>query len=153
MKYTIRKLGLILVLVLLGAAPFAKAEYDRRTTTDPFILMAREIEDFSPGEVDVINVFQSANDLNQLVVLLNIPSMPDWPKTKPENLKRYVLQVIRGSRYNKVLIGIGWDYPAENLTVQGIYICTELKTDSCSWELTSTKILPDFVKWPGIGRP
>ncbi|MEK0324771.1 MAG: hypothetical protein QQN63_03625, partial [Nitrosopumilus sp.] len=58
MKYKIRKLVFILVLLALLASPFAIAEYRSQNTNDPFILMARDIErGFQSGEVDILAIF------------------------------------------------------------------------------------------------
>ncbi|HDZ14770.1 MAG TPA: hypothetical protein ENH60_07710, partial [Pricia sp.] len=56
MKYTIRKLLFLLVIVAMVASPFAVQKYNSMTTIDPYILMAREIEAFPSGGVDVLIV-------------------------------------------------------------------------------------------------
>ncbi len=152
MKYTLRKLAMLLVVGLLIASPALYSAYERATTTDPFILIAREIEAY-PAPVDVINVVVAPNDINELIVLLWIPDMPNWAATENENLKRYILQVIRGTKYTKVAIGIGWNYTIKTMRIDGIWICPELKTASCEWNTSTIKILDEFMVWPGIGRP
>ena len=153
MKYTIRKLAMLLVVGLLIASPALYSAYERATTKDPFILIAREIEAYPTPGVDVINVVVAPNDINELVVLLWIPDMPNWSTTENENLKRYILQVIRGTRYNKVAIGVGWNYTIKTMRIDGIWVCSELKTASCEWSTSTVRVSDEFLVWPGIGRP
>ncbi len=155
MKYTIRELGFLVFLALLIASPLIKMEYDKRTTTDPFILMAREIEDFLSGEVDVITVEEDQNLPNTLTVIVFIEEYPKWSQTAVENFKRYVLQVTREHDYDSLLIVYGWNYSAKKYRVQGTHLCLELKTKSCVWQsvIPGVPIETDFIKWPGIGNP
>lgn len=153
MKYVIRKLGLLLVVGLLIASPAIYKAYDRATTKDPFILIARDIEAYPTPGVDVINVVAAPNDLNELIILIWLPDMPNWSATENENLKRYILQVLRGTRYTKVTIGIGWNYTIKTMRIDGVWQCTELKTASCTWDTSTVRVSDSFLVWPGIGRP
>ena len=152
MKFFLRKIGFLLVLGLLAATPWIIAEVERATTTNPHILMAREIATF-PISVNVLNVFLRPESSDHLVVLLHIPKYPDWTGKDRENLKRFILQIVRGSRYTKIDIAIGWDYTAETMRAQGAWKCSELSTTSCEWLKPNAVIKPEFIKWPKEGRP
>ena len=153
MKYTIRKLGFLLLIAAAIATPWIITEVERRTTTDPHIIMAREIAEFPSGGINVVNVFQAVNDLDKVIVLLHIPDYPDWASKDRENLKRFVLNIVRGTRYQRVDVAIGWDYTAETLRVQGMWVCEGLFAADCEWSKTNIAIKPSFIKWPKEGRP
>ena len=153
MKFFLLTQGFLLVLAALAATPWIIGEVERRTTVDPHIIMAREIQQFPIRGVNVISVFQNPNDANHVLTIMHIPSYSEWAGKDRENLKRYVLQIVRGTEYQKVDIIIGWDYNVEAMRAQGIWKCTELSTTSCEWELANSPIKSNFIKWPKQGRP
>ena len=156
MKYKIRKLVFILVLLALIASPFAIAEYRSQNTNDPFILMARDIErGFQSGEVDILAIFPFPDKPNILSFLAYIENFPDWSDNTQENFKRYILDLSRGTDYDSIEIAIGWDFPPEQFRIQGIYICDEtFKTANCPWfGDIGLRVDREFIVWPGIGNP
>ncbi len=153
MKFFLRKIAFLLLLGAAVATPWIIAEVERRTTSDPHILMAREIQQFPIPGVNVLNMFQNTNDLNHVITILHIPRYPDWTGKDRENLKRFILQIVRGTEYRTVDIVIGWDYNVEAMRAQGIWKCAELSTNSCEWEITNVSIKQEFIKWPKEGRP
>ncbi len=157
-KYTFRKLGLIAFLAALVYSPFGVAAYKSATTKDPFILMAREIEAFPVGGIDVLHVGEipSGQISNGLRVLVYIPNFPDWSERgETENFKRMILAMTREREYDNLLISIGWDYPVKQMAVQGTWTCLDLRAtiDPCVWDLKTFAVPAVFVKWPGIGKP
>ncbi len=154
-KFLIRKLLFVTSLALLVYAPFGVADYKSRTTTDPYILMAREIEAFPKGGVDVLYVVDNDAVTNGILVVAYIEDYPDWSLRQDQpNFKRHVIQAVARYDFESVLILIGWDFPPEDFRVQGLFRCMELRRSSCEWEqVPSIRVRPDFVKWPGIGKP
>ncbi len=154
-KYTIRKLGFIVVLAALVASPFLVQAYESATTTDPFILMAREIEGFETGGVDVINLKDDPNVPNAITMLVNIEDFPNWSVRKDQhNFKNHVIRTIDRYDYEAVSIFLGWDWPAEDFHIQAVIVCPELRVSSCEWTyVPSTKVEPRYIEWPGIGNP
>lgn len=155
-KYTIRKLVFILILMGLIAAPFGIQEYKSMTTTDPYILMARKIEAFSEGDVDVVDV-EDHPSLDSLLVITNILDYSTWSDRIKENFQRHVMFIVRDYDYDNVVIAIGWGAPAETVLLQREFICTNLRVtraDACS-EIVfpGVPLLPQYNKWPGIGKP
>ena len=155
MKYTLRKLLFLLVIVLMVAAPFAVVEYRSLTTDDPYILIAREIEHFVKGGVDVLNVTDNVSRADGIVIIVYIPEYPDWNVRKDHvNFNQAVLQAIAKYEFTSVVIFIGWDFPPDNYRVQGSYACPEMRRQSCEWEqVPSIELRDDFIRWPGIGKP
>ena len=156
MKYTIRKLVFILVLFALLASPFAVIEYRSLNTDDPFILMARDIEKgFQSGEVDVLAIFPFPEKPNILSFLVYIPNFSDWSDNIRENLKRYILDLTRGTDYDSIEIAIGWDFPPAQFRIQGLYICDKtFKSANCAWSGDlGLRVDTNFIEWPGIGNP
>jgi hypothetical protein len=142
------------ILVALALAPFGIAAYRSANTTNPYILLAREIEAFSPGDVDVIYVFELPDDVRTLAVVAHIEKYPEWKDKKRENFKRFILQLARDEDYYTSLhIVLGWNYTPETMHIQGIIVCGELKVASCKWEQVNVPLSPEFIKWPGIGKP
>lgn len=155
MKYTLRKLGLVVFLALLVASPFLKVEYDRRTTTDPYILMAREIENWRLGEVDVIKMF-SPGPSDGVLTLVFIENFPTWSDNDRENFKRAVLHIVReNGTFKTMVIAMGWNYTPKTMRIQGIYACDELRAGSCTYDsvFPSIPVKPEDLMWVKIGRP
>lgn len=158
-KFLIRKLLFVVSLALLVYSPFGIAEYKSRTTTDPYILMARELEAFSLPGVDAIWVWDNPGVKNGLAMLVNIAPYPEWTSNQRENFTRYALEVTRGddrgaSEWVALELALGWDYPAESIRVQMVIICTDLRASSCySQNVPGMTVIPQFIKWPGIGKP
>lgn len=156
-KYTLRKLGFILVLVALISSPFAVQAYKSITTTDPHVLIAREIEAFSAGAVDVVAVEQNAVLEDGIVVILFIDDYLRWSERIIENLNRHVMEVVRDREYDEVLMVLGWGAPVEAFLVQREIECTNLRvfrSEMCTTiSVPGQKLPSSFIKWPGIGNP
>lgn len=156
-KFIVRKLVFVLALALLAASPILIHEYKMSVTTDPFILMAREIEAYEVSGVDVIDVDVPENSPELLRVLVQIEDWPKWSERKDrENFKRLVLQIARENGYESLAIHIGWGYPAKEIRVQGTVFCPELSIHVCEWQYPPggpMRIPEEFIKWPGIGKP
>ncbi len=160
MKYTIRKLVFLLVLSALIATPFGIQEYRSLITTDQYILMAREIEAFPPGGVDVL-IVEDVEDVpsveNGVGVSLVIEQYPHWSERILENFNRQVMDAVRVYEYDEVVMLIGqWDVPADTVLVDWRITCTNirvLRPDMCEAILLSGTLPPSFLKWPGIGNP
>ncbi len=158
-KYLIRKLLFVASLALLAYSPFGIAEYKSRTTTDPYILMARAIEAFDLPGVDAIKVWDNPGVQDGLAVLVNIDPYPDWTSNQRENFTRYVLEVTRGddrgeSPFIALELAIGWDYPSDAVRVQLIIICTDLRASSCNAQKIPGMVVDKrHIEWPGIGKP
>ena len=154
-KYLIRKLVFILLIVAIIASPFAYLEYKSQTTTDPYILMAREIEDFELGGVDVLALKDHPNIPNGLTLLTYIEDFPNWTVRKDqENFKRHVTDIVRDYDYDAVVIIVGWDYPPKQFRAQGAWVCLELRASACEWDFIPGQTVPqEFITWPGIGKP
>ncbi len=153
-KYTLRKLGLLVVLATLAYSPFAVAAYRKATTKDPYILMARAIEAYEVPGVDVVRVWELPGVENGLAVLTNIEPYPEWTENQRENFKRHTLGVARDNDYSALEIAIGWDYPSKSMRVQGVFICTDLRVTSCIYRsIPGALVGPEHLKWPGIGNP
>ena len=155
MKYTIRKLGFLLALVLMTAAPFMYQEYRSLTTTDPYILMARDIERFEKGGVDVLTIQENPELKNGITTVVYIKNYSEWSiRQDIPNFNRHVLRAIAKYSYTAAVIAVGWDFLPEDFRVQGVWICPELRRGSCEWEkVPSVQLDQKFVKWPGIGNP
>jgi hypothetical protein len=154
-KYTIRKLIFILILVLLVASPFIVVAYESATTTDPYILMARAIEDYEGGDVDVLNLHDHPNISNGISLIVYIEDFPNWSIRKDqENFKRHVLQIIHDYEFDAVVIILGWDYVPKTFRAQGAWVCLELRSSFCEWDyIPGVEVPQEFIKWPGIGKP
>ncbi len=156
-KYTLRKLGFILILAALVASPFAVQAYKSVTTTDPYVLMAREIEAFSAGDVDVVAVEPNASLEDGIVVILFIDDYLRWSERITENLNRHVMGVVREREYDEVLMVLGWGAPVEAFLVQQEIECTNLRVlrpGMCTTiSVPGQKLPSSFIKWPGIGNP
>lgn len=155
MKYTIRKLGFLVVLAVLVASPFIAQKYRSLTTTDPYILLAREIEAFPKGGVDVLNIIDHPQMANGVSVITYIPEFPKWSvRQDQENFKRWFTDAIRSAGWDQATLFVSWDYPPSDLKIQGGWLCDELRTDFCEWTyIPSQPIRPDYVIWEGIGNP
>lgn len=153
--YTLRKLGLILILVLAISAPWIVAEVKSRTTTDPFILMAREIEQYPIGNIDVLYLQEHPTKEGGITIVAFLPDYPDWSvRLERENFKRDVISTIMRYGYNSVGIIFGWDYPPPDFRVQGIISCLEPRASLCTYDpVPAQPIAPEFIPWPGIGNP
>lgn len=154
MKYRIRKLIFLAVLAAMAMAPFAYTEYESRTTTDPFILVAREVEGFGKG-VDVLGAEAHRNIPNRLVLFMYIETFPEWdPRKDYPNFKVAVIQAAARYDFDSVLILIGWDFPPAVFRVQGLWQCEDLRRSSCVWQQVPSVVLTErFRPWPGIGNP
>lgn len=154
-KYTLRKLAFLVILATLVASPFGIAEYKSLTTTDPYILMAREIERYPIGGIDVLYVADNPRIPDSLSILVFIPEYSKWSERKDvSNFKRDVLGTIANYGYKAVGILVGWDFPPPRFRAQGLISCLELRKSSCIWEpIPSIEVDPEYVKWPGIGKP
>ncbi len=154
MKFRIRKLIFLVILFSLVATPFAITEYQSRTTTDPYILVARELERGTKG-VDVLGAEDHPNHGGVMTIIMYIKDFPDWSLRQDQpNFQRAVLQAIAKHGYIGALIVVGWDFPPPNYRVQGLWLCPELRRLSCEWELVPAAEVPDkFMQWPGIGNP
>lgn len=157
-KYTIRKLGFLLVLAALIASPFAVQVYKSATTTDPYILMARAIEGFEKGSVDVVTVEDHFDLVDHLVVVANIPDYDrQWSDRVKENFERHVVALARDNDYGNLFIVIGWGTPVETMLTQLQFLCTNLsvnREDMCvKTDLGGAKTPKQYIKWPGIGNP
>lgn len=154
-KYTVRKLVFILVLVILIASPFGYIEYRSLTTTDPFILIARELEGFEKGGIDILNVIEDKDVDRGLVIVAYIEDYPNWSvRQDQQNFNRAVLQAIGVHEFNAVTVFIGWDFPPEIYKIQGVWVCPELRRGACEWEMVpGITLRREFIVWPGIGKP
>lgn len=154
-KYTARKLVFILVLATLIATPFGIQAYLSATTTDPYILMAREIEQFEKGGVDVLNVEENRDVGDGVIILAYIESYPEWSLRQDQlNFNQHILRVIARYDFESASILIGWDFPPEDFRIQGAWVCEELRRGSCTWEKVASVIVrSEFIQWPGIGKP
>lgn len=155
LKYTLRKLAFLVILVSLIASPFAIQEYKSLTTTDPFILMAREIERQPVGNIDVLYLQEHPDREKAITLVAFLPDYPDWTvRLERENFKRDVLSTIMGYGYNSIGIIFGWDYPPPKFQVQGIITCLEPRASLCTYKpVAAQPIAPEYVSWPGIGNP
>lgn len=157
-KYLIRKVLFVAALGLAIYAPIGVTAYQSRNTTDPYIIMARDIERWDKG-IDVLKVWDNPGVLDGLAILVNIAPYPEWPSNTRENFTRYLLEVTRGgdrgeSEWTALEVAIGWDYPSEAVRVQMVIICTDLRATSCTSEQVAGFIVhPDLIDWPGIGNP
>ncbi len=158
-KYTIRKLGFLLVLAALVASPFAVQTYNSLTTIDPYILMAREVESFSEGAVDVLLVQDDGRPeiRDGVIVVLSIDDYFRWSERIVENFNRHVMNAVRPYEYERVLIAIGWGAPADSTLIQREVTCTNIRVsrpDMCSTiSVPGMRLPPNLIKWPGIGKP
>ncbi len=154
-KYTIRKLGFIVFLAVLVYSPFGVAEYKSRTTTDPFILMAREIERQPIGNIDVLYLQEHPTREGAITLVAFLPDYPDWnDRLERENFKRDVISTVMGYGYNQVGITIGWDYPPPDFQVQGLIACEEPRASLCKYSpIPAQRVDPKYVVWAGIGNP
>ena len=155
MKYTIRKLLFLLVLGAMVATPFAYTEYKSLTTTDPFILMARDIRQFRKGGINVLTVQENPGLADGITTVLYIRDYPDWSVRQDHpNFNQHVLQAIAKYDYTGVVMAIGWDFPPDQFRVQGAWVCEELRRSSCTYESVPSIILkPEFIQWPKEGKP
>ncbi len=160
MKYTLRKLGFLVVLAALIATPFAVQKYKSLTTTDPYILMAREIESFERSDVDVLFIEKNPNPEfeNRVAVFTYIEEYPSWSVRKDQvNFNQFVLQTIAKRDFEAVDIIIGWDFPPNPPSayrVQGLWTCPELRRSSCVWEqVPSIQLKSAYTVWAGMGKP
>ena len=156
-KYTIRKLGFVLILVALIVSPFGVQEYKSKTTTDPYILIAREIESFSSGDVDVLNVEDSPTVEESVAVFIFIDDYSRWSSRIIENFNRHVTEIVRDYEYDEVVMIIGWGAPVEQMLIQRVIKCTNLRvlrSDMCGTEVVpGSRLSSEFIKWRGIGEP
>jgi hypothetical protein len=154
-KYTLRKLGFLLVLATLIVSPFAVQEYKSTTTTNPYILMARAIESFELGGVDVLEVSDWPGQAGGIRILTYIEDYPNWDiRRQQHNFKAHVVKVVGDYDFNSVVVVLGWDYPLKDFRIQGQWVCFELRATSCEWEyLNGIRIPSNVIKWPGIGKP
>ncbi len=155
MKYTLRKLLFLLAIVLMVAAPFAVAEYRSLTTDDPYILIAREVENYVKGGVDVLNVLDNIERKDGILIIVYIPDYPSWSVRQDHvNFNQALLQAIGRYEFTSVVVFIGWDFPVDNFRVQGTYACPEMRRQSCVWaQVPSVELRDEFIRWPGIGKP
>ncbi len=159
MKYTLRKLAFLLVLAVLVASPFAVQKYNSVTTTDPYILMARKIEAFPSGGVDVLFVQDDEREqiVDGVVVFLSIDDWFRWSERIVENFNRHVMNAVIPYEYEMVTMVIGWDAPADTTLIQREVTCTNirvLRVDMCETVTVPGVRLPsNFIRWPGIGKP
>jgi len=157
MKYLFRKLGFVAILGMLIASPFAVARYNSLTTRDPYILMARQIEAFEEGGVDVVTTEDHPNIENGLTVIVNIPDYSKWSERIKENFLRLVMDTARDYDYDDLVIVIGWGAPVETMLIQRAIKCVNLtvvRANACSEEVVQgAKIPSKYIKWPGIGKP
>jgi len=159
-KFLVRKLLFVAALALLAYSPFGVAAYRKATTKDPYILMARELEAFDLPGVDAVWVWDNPGVADGLAMLVNIPPYAKWTSNQRENFTRYALEVTRGddrgiSDFIALELAIGWDYPSEAIRVQLVVICTDLRASSCYSQAVAPgmRVIPEYVKWPGIGNP
>ena len=155
MKYTIRKLVFLLLLTSIVLAPFAYTEYQSLTTDDPLILIARELEDFEKGGIDVLNVLEDEEIQGGLIIVVYIEDYPDWTvRQDQQNFNRAILQAIGKRGFEAVVTFIGWDFPPPIYKIQGTWICPELRRSACEWDIVpGITLKQEFVIWPGIGNP
>ena len=155
MKYTIRKILFVLALVSIVGAPFAYAKYQSITTTDPYILIARELEGYNKGGVDVLNVSDNPDRPKGIRMIIFIPDYPDWSFRKDQqNFNQLALQAIGRYDFTAVVMFIGWDFKPDNFKIQGSWTCPEMRRQSCEWlAVPGIGIGKEFILWPGIGRP
>ncbi len=158
-KYTIRKLGLLLVLAALVFTPFGMAAYKSATTQDPYILMARDIEGFSGGAVDVLLVQDDLRPqiVDGAVVVVAIDDYFRWSERIVENFNRHVMNAVITYEYEEVLMAIGWGAPADSTLIQREVTCTNIRVNRPDMCVTVTvpgvRLPANFIKWPGIGKP
>lgn len=155
MKFLLRKLVFLVVLVALAASPFLVAEYKSLNTTDPYILIAREVEAFELGGVDVLFVQDKPGNDGGVDIFAYMPDFQEWSVRKDRaNFERHVLQVIGRYGYERFTVVMGWDFPPEEMRIQGLIICPELRQSSCTFDvLPSVRLTDEFIQWPGIGNP
>ncbi len=155
LKYTLRKLAFLVVLAALIASPFAVQAYKSATTTDPYILMAREIEGFEKGGVDVLGIEDHQSIPGRIVLVSYIEDYSNWSVRQDQhNFTGAVLRAIARYDFESVLILIGWDFPPPDFRVQGLWSCEELRRTSCVWEIVPSVVVQEkYILWPGIGNP
>ena len=137
----------LVVLVALAASPFLVAEYKSLNTTDPYILIAREVEAFELGGVDVLFVRgRPEKNPTGVEIFAYMPDYSEWSVRKDRvNFERHILRVI--SRY-------GFESVTVVMRVQGLIVCEELRQLSCTWSpVPSISLEDEFLQWPGIGNP
>ena len=146
----------LVVLVALAASPCLVAEYKSLNTTDPYILIAREVEAFELGGVDVLFVRgRPEKDPTGVEIFAYMPDYSEWSVRKDRvNFERHILRVISRYGFESVTVVMGWDFPPEEMRVQGIIVCEELRQLSCTWSpVPSVSLEDEFLQWPGIGNP
>lgn len=159
LKYTLRKLGFIVVLAALVASPFIVQKYNSLTTTDPYILMAREVEAFSEGDADVLLVQDDGRPqiVDGVIVILHIDDYFRWSDRIIENFNRHVMNAVRPHEYETLLIAIGWGAPADTTLIQREVTCTNIRVqrpDMCeTTTVPGMRLPPNLIQWPGIGNP
>jgi hypothetical protein len=154
-KYTVRKLVFIGILLALIAAPFGVNIWYQINNPDPFVHMARYIESFEKGGVDVLTIFEIGGSDRALAVLVYIKDYPDkWTSVDRENFNRWNLNMLRDNGYKGLELAIGWDYPPPNMRMQGVIVCTEPAAASClPMQNVNIIVRPEFQRWEGIGKP
>lgn len=158
LKYTLRKLGFLLVLAALIASPFAVQAYKSATTTDPYILMAREVEAFSSNEIDVINVDDHSGLENTVrVLVITIDDYSKWPERIQENFRRHVMETVREYGYENLHLFLARKFPSKEIVIYQMLTCTNLRVMRAEMCVADTSVmellLPQYIKWPGIGNP
>ncbi len=154
MKFRIRKLIFLVVLAALASAPFLVAEHKSRTTTDPYILMAREVQGFRL-RVNVLGIENHPNFEGVVTVFVYVRDFPDWTiRQDHPNFQTKVLQAAARQDFEGALILIGWDFPPPDYRVQALWMCEELRRQSCAWEAVPSITVPaDKLPWPEARRP
>ena len=155
MRYRLRKLIFIVGLIVAIASPFLVAEYKSRTTNDPFILVARELETYGKGGIDVLGASQHPNREEIMTVFVYIPDFDRWTVRKDiANFQTRSLLAVSKYGYSGVLLIIGWDFAPPDYLVQGLYMCPELRRSACVWEqVPGQRLSAELTPWPGIGKP
>ena len=159
-KYTVRKLIFVGIVFLLGLIPFgygpAMEAWEEYQNPDPFKAMARYIESFEKGGVDVLIVFEAPSDQDKrLAVLVYIEDYPDkWTKGERENFTRWNINVLRDYGYEALELALGWDYPPPRAKIQGVIVCLQARATSClDMQKVDITVRDEFQIWAGIGKP
>ncbi len=158
-KYTARKLVFVGIVILLVFSPFVVPRgmvmWEEIQNPDPFKAMARYIESFEKGGVDVLTVFDIPDSDKGLAVLTYIEDYSDtWTSKDKENFTRWNLNVVRENGYERLELAIGWDYPPPNMRMQGVVVCPEPRAAAClDLQRVNIVVRPEFLEWFGIGNP
>lgn len=160
MKYQVRKLVTLALLILLGFMPRIIATAKDILIPNPYHIAARNIEAYGL-QVDVVGLYDvgfpadSPVDLDRhLGVFVYIPQWNSWSKSQKSGLMTLTQREARAmGLYDTVDLIVGWSGPTG---FDGIWGCSALwRVSNCDWvNLPGTlPISESYILWPGIGNP